>query len=96
MMDIRYFKDNIAPQLSNYKLTYSSYPKGDFGSLERVVIEGNGKIAGIDIWSKGWLDIDIYDLLIDKQVMNVLLEPIEIQKQEDSIKQFLDILLNEK
>ena len=69
MMDMRYFKDNIAPQLSNYKLTYSSYPKGDFGSLERVVIEGNGKIAGIDIWSKGWLDIDIYDLLVDKQVM---------------------------
>ncbi|NUF79361.1 hypothetical protein GY065_10670 [Snodgrassella sp. ESL0323] len=96
MMDMRYFKNNIAPQLSNYKLTYSSYPKRDFGSLERVVIEGNGKIAGIDIWSKGWLDIDIYDLLIDKQVMNVLLEPIEIQKQEDSIKQFLEILLNEK
>ena len=96
MMDMRYFKNNIAPQLSNYKLTYSSYPKGDFGSLEGVVIEGNGKIAGIDIWSKGWLDIDIYDLLIDKQVMNVLLEPIEIQKQEDSIKQFLEILLNEK
>lgn len=96
MMDMRYFKNNIASQLSNYKLTYSSYPKGDFGSLERVVIEGNGKIAGIDIWSKGWLDIDIYDLLIDKQVMNVLLEPIEIQKQEDSIKQFLEILLNEK
>lgn len=96
MMDMRYFKDNIAPQLSNYKLTYSSYPKGDFGSLERVVIEGIGKIAGIDIWSKGWLDIDIYDLLIDKQVMNVLLEPIEIQKQEDSIKQLLEILLNEK
>ena len=44
MLDMRYFKDNIAPQLSNYKLTYSSYPKGDFGSLERVVIEGNGKL----------------------------------------------------
>lgn len=95
-MNMSYFKYNIAPQLNNYKLTYSSYPEGDFGSLERAVIEGNGKIAGVDIWSTGWLDIDIYDLLLDEQVMNVLLEPVEIQKQEDSIKQFLDILLNEK
>lgn len=95
-MDMSYFKDNIAPQLSNYKLTYSSYPSGDFGSLERVLIEGNNKIAGVDIWSKGWLDIDIYDLLLDKQVMNILLEPIEIQRQNDAIKQFLGILLNGK
>jgi len=88
MMDMRYFKDNIAPQLSNYKLTYSSYPKGDFGSLERVVIEGNGKIAGIDIWSKGWLDIDIYDLLVDKQVMNVLLEPSKFKNKKIQLSNF--------
>ncbi|MCL9666965.1 hypothetical protein L2C91_00945 [Rosenbergiella epipactidis] len=94
-MDMSYFKDNIAPKLSDYKLTYSSYPEGDFGSLERVVIEGDSKVSGIDIWSKGWLDIDIYDLKLDKQVMTILLEPVETEKKKNSINLFLDIMLNE-
>ncbi|ATV42510.1 MULTISPECIES: hypothetical protein [Pectobacterium] len=95
-MNVSYFKEFIAPQLSKCKLTYSSYPNGDFGSLERVVIEGGGKIAGVDIWSKGWLDIDIYDLLLDEQIMNVLLEPTEFQQQEYAISKLLELLLNEK
>ena len=95
-MDINYFKKYIAPKLKDYVLTYSSYPNGDFGSLERVVIESVRIIAGVDIWSKGWLDIDIYDLNLDEQVMNVLLEPTEVKEQEDAITRLLSVLLNEK
>lgn len=95
-MDINYFKKYIAPKLKGYVLTYSSYPNGDFGSLERVVIESVRIIAGVDIWSKGWLDIDIYDLILDEQVMNVLLEPTEVKEQEDAITRLLSVLLNEK
>jgi len=95
-MDMNYFKQKIAPKLGNYKLTYCSYPSGDFGSLERVNIENQNKMAGIDIWSQGWLDIDIYDLVLDKQVMNILLPPTAIQEKEDAIVKCLGILLDEK
>lgn len=94
-MDIRYFKEHVAPELDGYELIYNSYPEGDFGLLERVIIEGRGKIAGVDIWSKGWLDIDIYNVILDEQMMNVLLEPTEIKEQEDAIIQLLWILKNE-
>ncbi|GAA5107833.1 hypothetical protein GCM10023211_09360 [Orbus sasakiae] len=95
-MDMNYIKNNVSPKLTNYKLTYSSYPSGDFGSLERVVVEGRNKMGGIDVWSKGWLDINIYDLTLDKEVMNILLEPSETQEQEIAIAKFLGILLSEK
>lgn len=90
-----YFKNHISHKLNDYKLTYSSYPNGDFGDLERVVIEGGDKVAGIDFWSKGWLDIDIYDLVLDEQVMNVLLDPTETKKQEQEISKLMGILLDE-
>lgn len=95
-MNIDCIKKIITPKLKNYKLTYNSFPNGDFGSLERIVIEGVNKVAGIDIWSKGWLSIDIYDLVLDEQVMNVLLEPEEIKEQEEAIIKLLGILLDEK
>ncbi|WP_392551409.1 hypothetical protein RHO14_07910 [Orbus wheelerorum] len=95
-MDMNYIKNSVSSKLSDYKLTYSSYPSGDFGSLERMVVEGCNKMGGIDIWSKGWLDINIYDLVLDKEVMNILLEPSETEEQEDAIAKFLGILLSEK
>lgn len=95
-MNIDCIKKIIIPKLKNYKLTYNSFPNGDFGSLERINIEGINKVAGIDIWSKGWLNIDIYDLVLDEQVMNVLLSPEEIKEKEDAIVKLLGILLDEK
>ncbi|MCO6527152.1 MULTISPECIES: hypothetical protein [Snodgrassella] len=95
-MNIDCIKKIIIPKLKNYKLTYNSFPNGDFGSLERINIEGINKVAGIDIWSKGWLNIDIYDLVLDEQVMNVLLGPEEIKEKEDAIVKLLGILLDEK
>lgn len=92
-MSINCFKKELAPKLKDYKLTYSSFPSGDFGSLERVVIEGKSKIAGIDFWSKGWLEIDIYDLFLDAQIMNILLDPSETKEQNNAIKKFIEILL---
>ena len=86
-------KKKLAPMLENYKLTYSSYSNGDFGSLKRVSIEGENKIACIDFWSKGWLALDIYDLILDDQIMNILLNPFEIEEQSNAIKQFIGMLL---
>ncbi|MBK5073440.1 hypothetical protein I2492_10900 [Budviciaceae bacterium CWB-B4] len=96
MMDIHFFKKNISPKLTNYTLKYSSYPNGDFGDLERVEVQGENKIGGIDFWSQGWIDIDIYDLTLDEQLINVLLDPNEMEAQEKAIYKFLKILLDEK
>ena len=94
-MDMGYFRKNIDQRLNDYKLVYSSYPDGDFGSLERVIIEGRNKIAGVDIWSKGWLNIDIYDMALGEQVMNILLDPTEVQEQKEAINKLMEVLLNE-
>ncbi|HAF2130394.1 TPA: hypothetical protein G9F27_004683 [Salmonella enterica] len=44
---------------------------------------------------KGWLDIDIYDLSKDKQIMTVLLDPTELSKQNESIKLLVQKLQDE-
>ncbi|EQA4282135.1 hypothetical protein ACX2VI_003108 [Cronobacter dublinensis] len=78
-MDIVIFKKEIEPVLTGYEFQYSSFPGGDFGDLERVEFEGCNKVGTIDFWSKGWIGIDIYDLIQGGQLINVLLEPDEDQ-----------------
>lgn len=78
-MDINFFKKEIQPILEGYNFQYSSFPNGDFGDLERVEFEGHNKIGTVDFWSKGWISIDIYDLILDDQLMNLLLGPDEEQ-----------------
>lgn len=78
-MDINFFKKEIQPILEGYNFQYSSFPNGDFGDLERVEFEGHNKIGTVDFWSKGWISIDIYDLILDDQLINLLLGPDEEQ-----------------
>jgi hypothetical protein len=92
-VNIQYFIKNIEPLLIEYNLKYSSYSNGDFGDLERVIIDGKNKLAGIDFWSEGWLDIDIYDLSIDKQIMSIMLDPTEIKQQIEELNIFVKMML---
>ncbi|MFB1118923.1 hypothetical protein RF240_22415 [Dickeya dadantii] len=78
-MDISFFKKEIEPILVGYRFQYSSFPDGDFGDLERAEFEGHNKVGTVDFWSKGWVGIDIYDLIVDDQLLNVLLGPEEEQ-----------------
>ena len=78
-MDINFFKKEIEPILVGYDFQYGSFPDGDFGDLERVEFEGHNKVGTIDVWSKGWISIDIYDLILDDQLLNLLLGPDEEQ-----------------
>lgn len=94
-IDIFSFKENIEPKLLGYKLKYSTFFNGDFGDLERVEFDGKGKIGGLDFWSKGWLEIDVYDLVLDKVIINALLEPSEVELQKKAIEDFLEALLND-
>lgn len=86
-MDINFFKKEIEPILVGYSFQYSSFSDGDLGDLERAEFEGHNKIGTVDFWSKGWVGIDIYDLTVDKQLLNVLLGP------EDEQLKFIEILM---
>lgn len=98
-MDICHFKQHIEPSLEGYKVSYSSYLNGDFGNLDRVEIAGLNMLATVEIWSKGWFGIDVYDYSLDEQVMNFLLSPEEIslipQVLEDLLKKLKPSLRSE-
>lgn len=89
-MNIIFFKKEIEPILVGYDFKYSSFPEGDFGDLKRVEFEGHSKVGTIDFWSKGWISIDVYDLILDDQVLNLLLGPDE--EQLKAIENLVNIL----
>ncbi|QLJ63739.1 hypothetical protein HP437_00435 (plasmid) [Serratia marcescens] len=79
MIDIKEFINEVIPKLEGYTFKYSTFSEGDFGSLERVEFEGNGKVGAIDFWSSGWLGLDVYDMRLNDQILNQLMEPNEEQ-----------------
>lgn len=76
---MNYFKNNIFPNIRDYyKINFSASVEGDitgFGNLERVEIEGNNLLGGIDFWSSGWIDFHLIDLRNDKEILNILVSP---------------------
>jgi len=91
-MDINFFKAEIAPHLAGYELQYSSFSNGDFGDLERVEFEKGDELGTVDVWSKGWMSIDVYDTALDAQLINLLLSPDELEQQKKAIETLLRIL----
>lgn len=76
-MDAFQFNKEVKPLLKGYSVECSTFANGDFGSLERIELEGFNKLATVEFWSEGWIGIDIYDCACDEQVMNILLSPEE-------------------
>lgn len=76
---MNYFKNNIFPNIRDYyKINFSTSVERDitsFGNLERVEIEGNNLLGGIDFWSSGWIDFHLIDLRNDKEILNILVSP---------------------
>lgn len=91
-MNIDFFKTKVAPHLAGYELQYSSFSNGDFGDLERVEFERGDKLGTVDIWSKGWMSIDVYDSTLDTQLINLLLSPDELEQQKKAIENLIRIL----
>jgi RecA/RadA recombinase len=91
-MNIDFFKTEVAPHLAGYELQYSSFSNGDFGDLERVEFERGDKLGTVDIWSKGWMSIDVYDSALDAQLINLLLSPDELEQQKKAIENLIRIL----
>ncbi|EAA9928501.1 hypothetical protein A6856_23870 [Salmonella enterica] len=91
-MNIDFFKAEVALYLAGYELQYSSFSNGDFGDLERVEFERGDKLGTVDIWSKGWMSIDVYDSALDAQLINLLLSPDELEQQKKAIENLIRIL----
>lgn len=91
-MNIDFFKTEVAPHLAGYELQYSAFSNGDFGDLERVEFERGDKLGTVDIWSKGWMSIDVYDSALDAQLINLLLSPDELEQQKKAIENLIRIL----
>ena len=91
-INIDWFKVRIAPHLDNYVLNYRHFENGDFGDLDQVSFESE-KIGGeIDFWSLGRLSIFIWSYEKEKQLLNILLEPLDDKHQVFNILN--EILLN--
>ena len=89
--NINWFKNEFIPLMkSGYKLEYSFFEKGDFGNLERVEFEGNGKGGTIDFWSLGWLSIHMVNYNEQTELLNILLEPH--QEKESAFKKLQELL----
>lgn len=91
--DIFWFKENTAPNLKDYQITYKSFKNGDFGDIERVEFEGKGQGGYIDFWSSGWLNIELYHYEQKRSIMNVLLEPEEYLEKDKAFEELQNILL---
>lgn len=91
-MNLLQFDRELVPLLQGYSVEYSQFEDGDFGALERVELDGFSKVATIEFWSRGWVGVDIYDCLIDQQLMNVLLSPYDAELEVDVFQTFISIL----
>ena len=87
---LEWFKKEVSPDLLNYKITYRNYENGDFGDLDQIIIESKILGGGIDFWSSGWLEIDLYDYEKEELLINVLLEPTE--EYENHLKKLIETL----
>lgn len=78
--------------MKEFSLEYSAFADGDFGDLERIESEGFNKLGTFEFCSKGGVGIDIYDFILDDQVMNVLLSPEEKESVPQEFDRFVKIL----
>jgi len=93
-MDIDWFKECISPLMTSkgFLLEYKNFENGDFGDINRVDFEGNVRSGSIDFWSSGWLGIYIYDFEMEKDILNVLLEPSEEGEKKVAFEELSKLL----
>ena len=91
---INFSYDDFIPLLSDFTLEFSEFEKGDFGDLKRIEFENKKKSGVIDLWSSGWLGIDVFTIPEYDQIMNIMFSPGGASK--DTVIGKLVEVLNEK
>ena len=72
-----YFDRHVKPRLAGCSFEYAQFTDGQFGDLDRIEILSDAMVAGVDIWTLGWLGIDVFDIRADEPVMTLLWSPDE-------------------
>ncbi|MBI6898781.1 hypothetical protein JET64_18420 [Pseudomonas putida] len=90
-MNSSWFNESIKPFLEGCSLEYSSFSNGDFGDLDRIELEGFGKLGTVEFWSKGWVGIDVYDCVLEEQVMNILFSPEDQGSVHQAFERLIEI-----
>jgi hypothetical protein len=92
LKNIDWFKREIVPKFYNYKITYRFFENGDFGSLNQAVLQYKRIEVVIDFWGLEWLGIFAYDFEKEADLLNLLLEPNEIEEKDKAFKELFSIL----
>jgi hypothetical protein len=92
-ININWFKNKFSPFIEqNYNTEYLFFKDSDFGDIERVEFEGYDKGGTIDFWSTGYLSIHIVDYLKKEEIINVFLEPNQMEEKEKYLEQMYEII----
>ena len=87
-----WFKETIAPNLESYQIEYKFFEKGDFGSLDQIEFNSEGKGGNIDFWSSGWVGIHLVDYVKGDELINLLMEPNEQERINDNLEKLVSLL----
>jgi len=92
MKNIEWFKVKIAPRLNGYEIKYKFFEEGDFGALNLIEFNSQEMGGEIDFWSTGWLGIHLVDYIGEVELLNILIEPLQNERKEESLKRLLELL----
>lgn len=88
-----FFEEKIKSSFPlNTAFNYSEFTEGDLGDIKRIEFESGFKVGTIDLWSSGWVGIDIFNIEINEQVLNILCPENEKNKILDYFYNTLEII----
>lgn len=90
--NLLWFKTNFQPLLKEYDVKSRFYEEGDFGSLDQIEFNSPDKGGNLDLWGTGWIGIFLYDYKKEKEIINVLLKPDQIQEQKELLDKLKTLL----
>jgi len=90
--NIEWFRNEIAPVLLGYEITYNYFEEGDFGSLNQVEFNSPKLGGNIDFWGLNWLGVLLWNYEEERELINVLLEPDEKSSKEKALSDLLNFL----
>ena len=89
---MHWFEQKIKPTLEGYEVKDRYFENGDFGSLTQVEFNSKKIGGGIDFWGLGWLGIYVWDYIEEIELMNVLLEPDQLDEKTVAFEELRKIL----
>jgi hypothetical protein len=93
MNSLDFFNDFIKNQIpKSYLLAWSKFTEGDFGDLTRVTFDSEVLCGCVDFWSNGTVNMDLFNILKNEQVFNILCFKEEEQQIKESFKKMLMLM----